>query len=62
MFAGPVVGAEHVVTMVEQALAQVRAEETGPAGDEDALAGAAGSHRLSACLLLPFLEQTPLWA
>jgi len=39
-----VVHAQDVVAVGEQALAQVRAEEAGAAGDEDAFAQVVGSH------------------
>ena len=39
-----VVHARDVAAIGEQALAQVRAEEAGAAGDEDAFAEAVGSH------------------
>ena len=39
-----VVDAEHLVALLEQAVAEVRAEEAGAAGDEDSLAGIVVTH------------------
>ncbi len=39
-----VVDAEHVVPVVEQPLAQVRAEKAGAAGDQDAFSAVVDSH------------------
>src|SRR5206468_11658211 len=39
-----VVNAEHFVAVLQQPLAQMRAEESGAAGDQDALAGVVVAH------------------
>ncbi len=38
------VDAQHLVALLEQAIAQVRAQEAGAAGDEDSLAGIVVTH------------------